>query len=190
MSPSQDTTFGAEVIHHGPPSKSHLLSLEKEKPSMESLSSVFATPATETPPPLPKAYDPTSANACSAFYSHPSTRTSFEQQKSESNVHFQVYQHDLESGSRVAQSTYASNTEKDPVWPCRAQLARQESEMRRSRTCGPFRRMSKKQKLTAQILLALLIIGAVLGLGIGLAKANHTGLYKNTNSQTTIAGDG
>ena len=187
MVPPTGTVFGAEVIHHGPLSKSHILSLTSERPSMETLASAFTTPATEHPS-MPKTYDPTSSNPCSAFYSHPTTRTSFEQQKSESKVNIQVYQHDLESGSRVAQSTYASGTEKSPVWPCRSQLLRQESEMRRSRSCGPFKDMSKKQKLITQILLALLVIGAGFGLGIGVAKATNSGIYKNSNSQTSIAG--
>ena len=187
MVPQTGTVFGAEVIHHGPLLKSHISTLASEKPSMESLSSAFATPATEHPP-MPKTYDPVSSNPCSAFYSHPTTRTSFEQRKSESKVNIQVYQHDLESGSRVAHSTYASGTEKNPVWPCKSQLLRQESEMRRSRTCGPFKNMTKKQTLITQILLALLVIGAVFGLGIGVAKATNSGIYKNPNSQTSIAG--
>lgn len=48
--------------------------------------------------------------------------------------------------------------------------------------------MSKKQKLITQILLALLVIGAGFGLGIGVAKATNSGIYKNSNSQTSIAG--
>ena len=187
MAPQTGTVFGAEVIHHGPLSKSHISTLASEKPSMESLSSAFATPATEHPP-MPNTYDPVSSNPCSAFYSHPTTRTSFEQRKSESKVNIQVYHHDLESGARVAHSMYASGNEKNPVWPCKSQLLRQESEMRRSRTCGPFKSMTKKQKLITQILLALLVIGAVFGLGIGVAKATNSGIYKNPNSQTSIAG--
>ena len=136
---------------------------------------------------MPKVYDPTS-NPCSAFYSHPTTRTSFEQQKSESKVHLQLYQHDLESGSRIAHSHDSPGTEKNPVWPCQSTLLKQESDMRRSRSCGPFRALSPGQRLLVQVGIALLVIGTVFGLGFGVAKATGTGIYKNTNSQTSIAG--
>ncbi|MCJ1471808.1 hypothetical protein MMC13_000449 [Lambiella insularis] len=142
--------------------------------------------------PTPKEeYDPTSTHPFSPFYSHPTTRTSLEQLKncSSSNVAVKVYETDLESGSRTYFSpTPSLNTTRgeSKVWPCRHQLVQKSIALKQSRGCNPLRKLSKKQKLWAKILIALFVIGAAVGIGIGVSLYVHAGVYKSPDQQEQI----
>lgn len=140
-------------------------------------------------PTLSEEYDPASTHPFSAFYSHPTTRTSFDQLKSASKTQIAVYTHDIESGTLRASSEPSRSTKECTVWPGRNQLKRKNLLMKKRRGCSPWRNLSKKQKLWAQIIIAFIIIGAAVGIGVGISKAVGGGVWKSTNSQTTI-GDG
>ncbi|KAL6716377.1 hypothetical protein ACLMJK_005943 [Lecanora helva] len=178
-----------------PPQPSHLA---QHKPSFDSLSPCSSNTAVDTYPPKVEDYDPTSSNPFSAFYSHPRTRTSFEQAKSESNLHLPLYSHDLESGSRITHASVVDAVLEPPtrihnddkVWPCSRQKEKTLLEKQHEgRRCSPFRRLSKKQKFWVKALLAILIVGAVTGLGLGISKAVNGGVFRNTqNSSAPISG--
>lgn len=160
----------------------------REKPSIDSLDSSYTRPAADQSPAVDNEYDPTSMHPFSPFYSYPTTRTSFEQQKSESKVNIAIYQHDLESGSRVAQSVDAPRyPQQSTIW--------QANQSQRSLCCQKnkdhrvLRDLSKKKRLLVKLLIAFCVIGAAVGLGIGIAKATGTGIWKNENSQSAIGGD-
>jgi len=130
-----------------------------------------------------------SVHPFSPFYSHPTTRTSFEQRASESKVNIAIYQHDLESGSRIAQSTDIPRSKKDcTVWPG--------STSKKSLCCqqrsrwNPLRNLSRRDKLLVKILIVLLVVGAAVGLGIGIAKATGTGIWQSNNSESPIGHQG
>lgn len=180
------STIGAEIL-----STNHLPKPAytfREKPSIDSLDSSYASPAAEQGSAARDEYDPTSTHPFSPFYSYPTTRTSFEQRKSESKVNIAIYQHDLESGSRVAQSVDGPRcTPQNTVWP--ANSSKKSLCCQKQRSCRAFRDLSKKQKLLLKMLIAFFVIGAAVGLGIGIAKATGTGIWKNANSQSAIAGD-
>ncbi|MCJ1377303.1 hypothetical protein MMC17_000397 [Xylographa soralifera] len=136
-------------------------------------------------------YDPTSTHPFSAFYSHPTTRTSFEQLKSTStaNIAIKVYETDLESGSRTRFSSEppASIAHKEcSVWPRHHQLAQKSRALERSKGCSPLRKLGKKQKLLVKILIAFFIVGAVTAIAVGVSKAVNAGVYKNNTQQTQI----
>ena len=186
-------TIGASIIRTEPPpdpllrpQPSHLLPY---KPSLDSISPCSTNTAVESYTSKEEGYDLTSSNPFSVFYSHPRTRTSFEQAKSESNLHLPLYHHDLESGSRITHASVAEPVPElprdDRVWPCsrskeRTLLAKQQKK----KGCSPFRRFSKKQKFWVQALIALLIIGAFTGLGLGISKAVGGGVFKNSNNSS------
>lgn len=186
MADHERCTVGAEALpttHLPKPSYTF-----REKPSIDSLDSSYTRPAADQSPAAENEYDPTSMHPFSPFYSYPTTRTSFEQQKSESKVNIAIYQHDLESGSRVAQSVDAPRyPQQGTVW--------QASQSQKSLCCQKnkdhrvFRDLSKKQRLLVKLLIAFCVIGAAVGLGIGIAKATGTGIWKNENSQSAIGGD-
>ncbi|CAF9906172.1 MAG: hypothetical protein HETSPECPRED_006090 [Heterodermia speciosa] len=182
MTYSEKSSIGATILPSSELPKPNYPAVILEKPSMESLDSSYAVSAANHLPASKEEYDPTSTNPCSPFYSHPTTRTSFEQQKTESKTNIRIYEHDLESGSQVvvpmkreSKASVEKIGKKDLCCP--------------RRSFNPMRRLSKKQKLWIKLVIALAIVGAAVGLGLGIAKATGTGVWKNANAQTQI-GDG
>lgn len=164
--------------------------LNVQEASHDGVSGQTDTETVSRSPTLSEEYDPTSTHPFSAFYSHPTTRTSFEQLKSASKTRIVVYTHDLESGTLArAPSEPPTSTKECTVWPGRNQLKRNNLLMKKRRGCSPWRNLSKKQKLWAQIIIAFIIVGAAVGIGVGISKAVGGGVWKSNNSQTTI-GDG
>lgn len=51
---------------------------------------------------------------------------------------------------------------------------------------NPMRKLNKRQKLWAKLLIALLIVGAAVGLGIGISKAVGAGVWKSADEQAPI----
>ena len=171
------------------PQPSHLLPY---KPSLDSISPCSTNVPVEASSKSDE-YDPTSTNPFSAFYAHPRTRTSFEQAKSESNLQLPLYNHDLESGSRITHASVAdaqpgplSHVHRDDkVWPCSRQKEITLLEKQQERTrCSPYSRLSKKQKFWVQAVVGLFIIGAFTGLGLGISKAVGGGVFKNSHDSS------
>ena len=164
-----------------------------DKPSFTSISPCSTNIAVEAYAAKEGEYDPTSTNPFSAFYSHPRTRTSFEQAKSESNLHLPLYHHDLESGSKITHASVADAAPDHPthyhrddkVWPCSRQKEKTLLEKQQSKKgCSPFSRMSKKQKFWVQAIIAVIIVGAFTGLGLGISKAVGGGVFKNSHDSS------
>lgn len=147
-------------------------------------------------------YDPSSTHPFSAFYSHPTTRTSFEQLKcSSSKIAINVYEADLEAGSRtrfsserqpstLAGVTGSTKSKECKVWPGRHELEQKSRAIKRTRGCTPLRKLNRKQKILVKILIALLIIGVAVGIGIGISKAVGAGIWKNNHEQARIGDNG
>ena len=192
---NEKPTFGATIIRKEqqsdtilPPQPTHL---PLHKPSFASISPCSTNTAID--PPKIEEHHPTSNNPFSAFYNHPRTRTSFEQMKSESNLHLPLYAHDLESGSKITQVSVADTVQEpavrsyrdSKVWPCsRTKEKTLLEKQQKSRGCYPYNRLSRKQKFWFQAVLALLIIGAFTGLGLGITKAVGGGVFKNSNDSS------
>lgn len=148
--------------------------------SSSSLSPSYGPPMTPT-----EEYNP-SSHPFSAFYLHPTTRTSFEQHKSESKIHIRAQEQDLEAAS----STFPSSevTRDSEVWPCKQHLKKRALLVKRSKGCSPLSRLTQTQKFWVKLLIALVVIGAAVGIGIGISKAVGAGVWKNSNSQKKIGG--
>lgn len=187
MALNEKGTFGAGIVTpYGLPKpyyESH------GTPSSETLDSPCVSPAADHDAPLKDEYDTASVHPFSAFYSHPTTRTSFEQRASESKVNVAVTQHDLESGSRIAQSTDLPRSRKDcTVWPGSTQ--KKSLCCQQGRRWNPLRNLSRREKLLVKISIVLLVVGAAVGLGIGIAKATGTGIWRSENSGSLIGHQG
>ena len=174
MAYSRNSLVGAAILPSSDLPKPNYPAVILEKPSMESLDSSYAMSAANHLPASKEEYDPISTNPCSAFYSHPTTRTSFEQQKTESKTKIRIYEHDIESGSQVVvpmKSESKASVEK---------IGKKDLCCQR-RSFNPMQRLSKKQKIWVKLLIALVIIGAAVGLGLGIAlvtlsySAKHQG---------------
>lgn len=187
MSHTQQPVIGAEVVSPSTPQRPRLC-LQKSStyisPAQSLLPSQAVTPTEE--------YDPNSTHPFSPFYSHPTTRTSFEQHKCESKTNIHIYEKDLEAGStpRIRQSSEPPRSVKDcTVWPGRRQLLEKSNERKRRSGCSPLRKLTKNQRIWVKILIALIIVGAAIGIGVGVSRAVGSGVWKNINSQTRIGDD-
>jgi hypothetical protein len=177
---------GADVVQPDLPSKpSHLNSPAPPLHHASSEKSLAPTYDQSTPA---EEYDPTSQHPFSAFYSHPTTRTSLEQLKSESKDHLRVYEHDLEAGSRACSSTDVPRPSKGCGSTSTTKSGKKNLCVQRTKRWSPFRNLSKTQTLWVKILMAVLIIGVAVGIGIGISKAVGGGVWKDNNSRTDIAG--
>lgn len=183
---------GAGTVHLEPPPNP---SLSHSLTKIETSSNSTLYPSSEYDPASRDDYPPSSDHPFSPFYSHPATRTSLEQKKSESKVRFQLYEHDLEAGSRATQFTPNESAQHcrtdDKVWPS-DKVRKQQEAMVRSKKHGsysPFKRMSKKQKVWVKILIAVVIVGAITGLGVGITKAVGGGVFRTTSNSSAPIGD-
>jgi len=181
MSLSEKPAVGAEMVKPSPTTTSPQ-QRTIERSIEDGKSSLTLTPVDTAPN---EEYDPTSSHPFSAFYCHPTTRTSFEQLKYESNVRVQVHETDLEAGHsrRSLEPPGKSRT----VKAGRNALKRKGNPLMCDRNrWNPMRKLNKRQKLWAKIFIALLIVGAAVGFGIGISKAVGGGVWKSTNEQAPI----
>lgn len=70
----------------------------------------------------------------------------------------------------------------DKVWPCSKAREKTLLARQRAKGCSPFSRLSKKQKFWVQVLIALIVIGAITGLGVGISKAVGGGVFKSSSN--------
>lgn len=56
-------------------------------------------------------------------------------------------------------------------------------------TYNPFKRMSKKQKFWSKILIAIIIVGAITGLGVGITKAVGGGVFRTSSDSSAPIGN-
>lgn len=184
MSLNEKSVVGAQVNLNPKSASLAPPSFITNNTSSSSLAPTFeqtSTPAGE--------YDATSSHPFSAFYSHPTTRTSLEQHLSESKVHIKVIEQDLEAASPHFSSLETSRNHKEcAVWPCTKQMKKKSLMVQRNKGCSPLRGLPKTQRLWVKILIALVVIGAAVGIGIGISKAVGGGVWKNVNSQGQIGG--
>jgi hypothetical protein len=136
------------------------------------------TPASSYAPSV--ATIPSSTNPCSAFYTHPTTRTSLEQLNTRSGSHVRVYEEDLEAGRRSGSGPCKVESR---VWG--RQVCREKKCQRKWNLWSKF---SKKQKLLVKVILAMVVLGAMVGLGVGIAKAVGGGVWQSQNNQHPIGG--
>ena len=187
MSYNEKNIVGAEVVHLQPPNPSHNNSLTK----IESISNSTLYPSSEYDPASREDYPPSSDHPFSPFYSHRTTRTSLEQKKSESRVRFQLYEHDVESGSRVTQEPAQHCHTDDAVWPCNKSRNQHDAMLKSKEhnSFSPLSRLSKKQKFWVKVLLAIVVIGAITGLGVGITKAVGGGVFRTSSDSSAPIGD-
>lgn len=177
-SEKQPTTFGVTIEQSSqppttpPPQKSGLnLIPVKESDSITAPPSAVSTPTVHTP---------NHTNPFSAFYEH--------RADSSNNLKTpNVYQHDLESQCQLSTSKISMDPGKEcTMWPSRAALKAQKREEKHKKSWNPLHRLGKRQKLTAQIVIALLVIGAAVGIGVGVSRAVGGGVWSGNGQSKPI----
>ncbi|KAH0559260.1 hypothetical protein GP486_004223 [Trichoglossum hirsutum] len=128
--------------------------------------------------------------ASSPFYCHPTTRYSFEVQKSEMKPIVSTEEIDLECGVGKTSVECHNGPRKDcSVWPGKHTLMARKKQAKKRGVCNPMGSLTGRQKIFVKILIVLLIVAAAFGIGIGISRAVGAGMWKNTNEQRPI-GDG
>jgi len=145
----------------------------------------------------------------SPFYDPSPTRYSLEALKSESKQNINIintsYDTDIEAclshqktGASGQGGLLKNKNRQDvecSVWPGQKQMKRKKKMMRKERgkhnICGCMAGMPKKTQIWIKVLMALLVIGGAIGIGIGVSKAVGGGIWKNTSSPNSpIQGSG
>ncbi|KAI9842300.1 MAG: hypothetical protein M1838_003183 [Thelocarpon superellum] len=116
-----------------------------------------------------------SKNTCptSAFYCHPTTRYSFDVQKTEKRPIVDVYRVDLENLDHGKPTPKRAGSEEPcTVWPSHRLSGKVDGVNRKAYGgWNPWKRLSKTQKIWTKILILCIIIGAAIGIGVGISKA-------------------
>jgi hypothetical protein len=132
----------------------------------------------------------------SPFYRHSQTQSSLDALKSESKQNINVYDNDVEacltksktnslSPQQTGKTFGMTRTNKScTVWPGTQQLKEQNKAARRARMnkYNPMRNLDKKTKVWVKIAIALVVIGLILGVGLGISKAVGGGIWKNSTN--------
>ncbi|KAH7132041.1 hypothetical protein B0J11DRAFT_215099 [Dendryphion nanum] len=133
------------------------------------------------------------SNPFSAFYRHPNARRSMDD-NNQSKTHLDVNIRDLEAGTEPlsAATTQAPKVSVDgrvkecTMWPSRQAMADKKKMYKRGRGCNLFRNLNSKQRLWAKILIALFVVAAAVGLGVGISRAVGGGVWSGQNQSKPI----
>ncbi|KAL8787834.1 MAG: hypothetical protein Q9213_002021 [Squamulea squamosa] len=194
---TEKSTIGASVHPIASPNTSDLnLPTQQSPHHPNTYNNNTSTSSLPTPTPNNEAetYDPTSIDPFSPFYSH--ARAS----ESRSRVHVRTSTTDnppdLEKGNQTGitisavtstASAAPNNNSSHRSQPARCQnkqslLCRSEAK----KAQGWWRNLSTRQKVLVHMLIALLFVGAVTGLGLGVSKAMGTGIWKTDSASRPI----
>ncbi|KAK2732447.1 hypothetical protein FQN55_004106 [Onygenales sp. PD_40] len=146
-------------------------------PTQDEIISPLSNPC-HLPPPSPAGsdFDPSrGAKPCSPFYTHPTTRTSLEQLRNEAQACGQGYKlHDVESAYQMPPKPSMDQNSDKGLWL---------TSRRKSKWLG---HLTKKQRFAVKALIAVVIVGTMVGIGLGVTKAVGGGVWKSENRQGEI----
>lgn len=132
------------------------------------------------------------SNPFSAFYRHPDARRSMDQGPP-TKPQLDVNIRDLEAGEPLsAATTQAPKVSVDgrvkecTMWPSRQAMADKKKMYKRGRGCNLFRNLNSKQRLWAKILIALFVVAAAVGLGVGISRAVGGGVWSGRGQSKPI----
>ncbi|KAF2842641.1 hypothetical protein M501DRAFT_993383 [Patellaria atrata CBS 101060] len=181
-----ETTFGASVVQPistSTPPKSHLNLSIVDSPQHPRSSDVETSHSRATTPNELIDSKSSSKNPFSAFYAHGDARRSLDESRNPSKSHLDV---DVEAASapisavstQVPKASVDGRVKECTVWPSKAALEEKERRRKKERMWwDPMRNLNKRQKLWVKILIALFIVAAAVGIGIGISRAVGGGVW-------------
>jgi hypothetical protein len=189
MDPEKKTTFGATIEPPSTPLPPSNLPAAMDTPTSQTtplhLKASKEADSTSTPHSTVSTPSHThdASNPFSPFYEHrPST--------AHSTLAPPVYYHDVESlGHLSTTKSTVSRTQECSMWPSRDALKAKALEEKKKKSWNPLCRLNKRQKLAAQILIALVIIGAAVGIGVGVSRAVGGGVWSGNGQSKQIPSD-
>ncbi|RDW68427.1 hypothetical protein BP5796_09084 [Coleophoma crateriformis] len=180
-------TIEPPAATRAPVNRSHVLSTIEDVDSTHTL-----TPCQSSTPGASRA--PSEKNhPFSPFYSHSSTRYSLEAQKSESKLNIATYSDSNDVEACITQQksgtsnlkTFTS-TKECTVWPGQKALKRKKQEMKFARQknglCGCMAGYSKRTRLIIKLMIAFLVVGAAIGVGLGISRAVGGGIWRSSSN--------
>ena len=120
------------------------------------------------------------SNPFSAFYCHPTTRYSFEVQKSETKPIIEVTAIDLEACQGRKSSDENQQRKDCEVWPGKHTLRAQKRCSQRPGVIGRIQRFDRRTKTWCKVAIVLFIIAVGIAVGIGISKAVGGGVWKSS----------
>jgi hypothetical protein len=63
------------------------------------------------------------------------------------------------------------------MWPSQDELRHRHKREKMLRSCNPLLRLSKRNRIIVSVLIALTVIGAAIGIGVGISKAYNGGVW-------------
>ncbi|KAI8935756.1 hypothetical protein NX059_007276 [Plenodomus lindquistii] len=183
-------TFGATIERSATPTTTStpLMSVPQQplrtQPSTESnMSSTTADAATQ------KEWAADPSNPYSAF---------FDASAPQSKTHLDVKVHDLEMGANGVPLSVASTQQPKlsvdgrvkecTMWPSKQAVMDKRKSYQRKRGAAFFRNLTNKQRMWAKIVIALLVIAAAVGLGVGISRAVGGGVWAGNGKSKDIPG--
>ncbi|KAF2708544.1 hypothetical protein K504DRAFT_284461 [Pleomassaria siparia CBS 279.74] len=136
-----------------------------------------------------------SANPFSAFYKHPQARRSMDgsMQQSKTLLDVNVHDRDLEAGMPLStastqqpKSSVDGRVKECTMWPSRQAMIDKKKKHQRARGCNLFQGLSNKQRLWIKIFIALFVVAAAVGLGVGITRAVGGGVWSANGSSKPI----
>lgn len=173
---SEPVTFGAVIERSSSPLKpQHDL---HTKPSTDSTMSADSSDVAK------KEWAADPSNPYSAFYKHPDARRSLDASSAQKQ-HLDVDARDLETGVPLSTATTQAQpkisvdgrVKECTMWPSRQAVMDSRKTARRKRGPHFFRNLTSKQRLWAKIVIALLVVAAAVGLGVGISRAVGGGVW-------------
>lgn len=175
------------------------VTIEKSTASPPPTQPLLSAPALRSPPSTESTMSSTSAdlakkemaldssNPYSAFYKHPEARRSMDASSApQSKVHLAVTTHERDPEAGVPLSAATTQQPKSSVdgrvkectmWPSRQAVMDQRKTYKRTKGCNLFRNLTSKQRLWAKIIIALIVVAAAVGLGVGISRAVGGGVW-------------
>ncbi|KAF1360150.1 hypothetical protein EJ07DRAFT_165335 [Lizonia empirigonia] len=190
----EPVTFGVTIEGH--------TNVPKSTPSPAPLlpSSNASTMTTATTDAAKKDMAIDSSNPYSAFYNHPDAQRSIDDvnaPQSKTHLEINTYERDLETGvplsaattqplSKISVDGRVKEVKDCTMWPSRQAVLDKRREHKRKKGCNLFQGLTSKQRLWIKIIIALLVVGAAVGLGVGISRAVGGGVWAGDGKSKEI----
>jgi hypothetical protein len=184
----QPVTFGATIERP--------LSLSQPQPALRSPPSTESAMSSTSADLAKKEAAVDSSNPYSAFYKHPEARRSLDAASApQSKTHLDVHtmERDLEAGPPLSaattqqpKSSVDGRVKECTMWPSRQAVMDQRKTYKRARGCNLFKNLTSKQRLWAKIIIALIVVAAAVGLGVGISRAVGGGVWAGDGKNKEI----
>jgi hypothetical protein len=184
---AEPVTFGVTIQRPTSPPQPHPAPALRSPPSTESAMSTTAAA---------KEMAVDSSNPYSAFYKHPEARRSLDASSApQSKIHLDVhtFERDAEAGlplsaatTQQPKSSVDGRVKECSMWPSRQAVIDQRKTYKRSRGCNLFKNLTGKQRLWIKIIIALIVVAAAVGLGVGISRAVGGGVWAGQGKNKEI----